>query len=201
VDGLQNATCFDDAYISLRYAENLVDGHGLVYNVGEYVEGYTNFLWTVLVALFIWITPVEAPLLAVLGSMLAFAINLWVVWRISLKIAPPFNRLRVPDRRRVARGAEHLHRLRHDRDGDRVRELDGQPRRARAGLGGQPASDLLGWLLLDHGDPDPPRSRAVLRDRLGGGVRVWVRPAGTRSAAAGDPARGLLPMATYAAPL
>lgn len=86
-----NATCFDDAYISLRYAENLVEGHGLVYNVGEYVEGYTNFLWTILVALFIWITPVEAPLLAVLGSMLAFAINLWVVWRISLKIAPPFH--------------------------------------------------------------------------------------------------------------
>jgi hypothetical protein len=87
----QNATCFDDAYISLRYAENLVDGKGLVYNDGEYVEGYTNFLWTVLVALFIWITPVEAPLIAVLGSMLAFAINLWVVWRISLKIAPPFH--------------------------------------------------------------------------------------------------------------
>lgn len=87
----ENATCFDDAYISLRYAENLVEGHGLVYNVGEYVEGYTNFLWTILVALFVWITPVEAPLIAVVGSMLAFAVNLWVVWRISLKIAPPFH--------------------------------------------------------------------------------------------------------------
>jgi hypothetical protein len=87
----ENATCFDDAYISLRYAENLVEGEGLVYNAGEYVEGYTNFLWTMLVALFVWVTPVEAPLLAVLGSMLAFAINLWVVWRISLKIAPPFH--------------------------------------------------------------------------------------------------------------
>jgi hypothetical protein len=87
----QNATCFDDAYISLRYAENFVDGKGLVYNDGEYVEGYTNFLWTVLIALFIWITPVEAPLLAVVGSMMAFAANLWVVWRISLKIAPPFH--------------------------------------------------------------------------------------------------------------
>jgi len=40
-------TC-DDAYISFRYAANLVAGHGLVYNVGESppVEGYTNFLWT-----------------------------------------------------------------------------------------------------------------------------------------------------------
>jgi hypothetical protein len=87
----EHATCFDDAYITLRYAENFVDGHGLVYNAGEYVEGYTNFLWTILLALFIWITPVEAPLLAVVGSMIAFAINLAVVWRISLKIAPPFH--------------------------------------------------------------------------------------------------------------
>ncbi|WP_433936120.1 hypothetical protein AB3662_15595 [Sorangium cellulosum] len=40
----------DDAYISFRYAENLANGNGLVYNVGERVEGYTNFLWTVLLA-------------------------------------------------------------------------------------------------------------------------------------------------------
>jgi arabinofuranosyltransferase len=41
----------DDAFISFRYAQNLAQGHGLVYNVGERVEGYTNFLWTVLAAL------------------------------------------------------------------------------------------------------------------------------------------------------
>ncbi len=35
----------DDAYISFRYARNLLRGDGLVFNVGEYVEGYTNFLW------------------------------------------------------------------------------------------------------------------------------------------------------------
>ena len=40
----------DDAYISYRYAWNLVHGHGLVYNPGEVVEGYTNFLWTALAA-------------------------------------------------------------------------------------------------------------------------------------------------------
>ncbi len=34
----------DDAFISFRYAENLVQGKGLVYNEGERVEGYTNFL-------------------------------------------------------------------------------------------------------------------------------------------------------------
>ncbi|MFO7564916.1 MAG: hypothetical protein R6X02_19885 [Enhygromyxa sp.] len=88
----ERATCFDDAYISLRYAENFVAGKGLVWNEGEYVEGYTNFLWVMLVSLFMWLTPLEAPLIAVLGSMLAFATNLWVVWRISLKIAPPFHK-------------------------------------------------------------------------------------------------------------
>jgi arabinofuranosyltransferase len=40
----------DDAFISFRYARNWVDGHGLVFNVGERVEGYTNFLWTAMLA-------------------------------------------------------------------------------------------------------------------------------------------------------
>jgi hypothetical protein len=42
---------FDDAFISFRYARNLVAGHGLVFNPGERVEGYTNFLWTLIAAL------------------------------------------------------------------------------------------------------------------------------------------------------
>ena len=41
----------DDAFISFRYAANLAAGHGLVWNPGlPPVEGYTNFLWTVLMA-------------------------------------------------------------------------------------------------------------------------------------------------------
>ena len=36
----------EDAFISFRYARNLIDGHGLVFNIGERVEGYSNFLWT-----------------------------------------------------------------------------------------------------------------------------------------------------------
>ncbi|RJO64377.1 MAG: hypothetical protein C4523_18495 [Myxococcales bacterium] len=42
----------DDAYISFRYVDNLVAGHGLVFNIGERVEGYTNFLWVILLAPF-----------------------------------------------------------------------------------------------------------------------------------------------------
>jgi arabinofuranosyltransferase len=40
----------DDAFISFRFADNLARGLGLVYNAGERVEGYSNFLWTVLLA-------------------------------------------------------------------------------------------------------------------------------------------------------
>ena len=46
-----NQAAFDDAFISFRYAQNLVEGHGLVFNLGERVEGYTNFLWTLLAAM------------------------------------------------------------------------------------------------------------------------------------------------------
>ena len=42
----------EDAYISFRYARNLSEGRGLVFNPGDPapVEGYTNFLWTLLLA-------------------------------------------------------------------------------------------------------------------------------------------------------
>ena len=36
----------DDAFISLKYSEMYALGEGLVFNQGEWVEGYTNFLWT-----------------------------------------------------------------------------------------------------------------------------------------------------------
>jgi len=37
---------FEDAMISMRYARNLAEGHGLVWNVGEEpIEGFTNLLW------------------------------------------------------------------------------------------------------------------------------------------------------------
>ena len=41
---------FDDSYIGFRYAEHLAKGFGLVYNVGERVEGYTDFLGVVALA-------------------------------------------------------------------------------------------------------------------------------------------------------
>ena len=50
VDGTRYFWLDDDQMISMRYARNLADGHGLVWNPGERVEGYTNFLWIVVMA-------------------------------------------------------------------------------------------------------------------------------------------------------
>ena len=42
----------DDAFITFRYAQNWARGLGPVFNAGERVEGYTNFLWLVLLTPF-----------------------------------------------------------------------------------------------------------------------------------------------------
>jgi hypothetical protein len=41
----------DDTFIHLRYAANFIAGDGLVYNPGERVEGYTSFLWVILLGI------------------------------------------------------------------------------------------------------------------------------------------------------
>jgi arabinofuranosyltransferase len=40
----------DDAYITYRYVDNLLNGHGLVFNPGEHVEGYSTLLYVLLLA-------------------------------------------------------------------------------------------------------------------------------------------------------
>ncbi len=41
-----DADLVDDSYIFLRYAWNIAEGHGAVFNIGERVEGYSSPLWT-----------------------------------------------------------------------------------------------------------------------------------------------------------
>lgn len=41
----------DDAYTTYRYAKNLLNGYGPVYNPGDRVEGYSNFLWMLINAI------------------------------------------------------------------------------------------------------------------------------------------------------
>jgi len=48
---LRYAWLMDDAYVYFRYVDNLVFlGHGLVYNRGEYVEGFSSPLWALLLS-------------------------------------------------------------------------------------------------------------------------------------------------------
>jgi len=77
----------DDAYISYRYGKNLMEGKGLVYNEGEYVEGYTNFLWTVITAPF---TQVKSFDVSIFSSSLGLLISLANLLLIAL-IAKSFN--------------------------------------------------------------------------------------------------------------
>lgn len=51
IHALQYPFICDDAYISFRYAHNLAYHNELTFNLGEHVEGYTNFLWTVILGL------------------------------------------------------------------------------------------------------------------------------------------------------
>lgn len=45
-------TLVDDAMVSMRYARNLAQGHGLIWNIGQPpIQGFTNPGWTLLMAL------------------------------------------------------------------------------------------------------------------------------------------------------
>jgi hypothetical protein len=64
----------DDAYIFLRYAKNFADGKGLVFNEGEHVEGFTSFLWTIILSAFlkVGIDPIlSLKIMGTLGGLCA----------------------------------------------------------------------------------------------------------------------------------
>ena len=76
----------DDAFIGFRYARNLLEGHGLVFNPGEYVEGYSCFLWILELAalwgVFGWRPEHTAPWLSVACTVGTLTTILWWVARL-----------------------------------------------------------------------------------------------------------------------
>lgn len=71
----------DDAYISFVYSRNFAEHGQLVFNLGEYVEGYTNFLWTLMIGVGMlagipaeWSAKVLGALFAVITLWIAFVI-------------------------------------------------------------------------------------------------------------------------------
>ena len=86
INGERYFALFDDEMVSMRYAKNLAEGHGLVWNPGgERVEGYTNLFWVLYLAV-IHLLPVDPSKISVLvqltGALLLLA-NLVVVKRIA----------------------------------------------------------------------------------------------------------------------
>lgn len=63
----------DDAFISYRYARNLISGQGLVFNPGERVEGYTNLLYVLLMAPAAWLVGADRLLAVSIGFNLLCA--------------------------------------------------------------------------------------------------------------------------------
>ncbi len=65
LDGLRYYGLIDDAMISMRYAWNFSHGFGLVWNIGERIEGYSNLLMTLLMAISTWIFNKKYAVLAI----------------------------------------------------------------------------------------------------------------------------------------
>ncbi|NCQ34688.1 hypothetical protein GW813_06350, partial [bacterium] len=71
-DAARRAWLCDDAFISFRYAEHLAAGRGLVFNPGEYVQGFTNPLLTLMLAALVKLgLPMEGSAIGV--GLAAFA--------------------------------------------------------------------------------------------------------------------------------
>ena len=77
---VRHRTVTDDAFISYRYARHLVEGHGLVWNVGERVEGYTNFLWVMIEAAGLGLGMAPERLAPSLGIASGFAVLAALAW-------------------------------------------------------------------------------------------------------------------------
>lgn len=75
----------DDAYITFRYAANLLKGIGPVWNDGERVEGYTNALWMLLSAGALAVgLPVET--FVYMAGMVLFPTTLWSTYRLVARL-------------------------------------------------------------------------------------------------------------------
>lgn len=70
----------DDPLISYRYSDRLLHGKGLTWNDGEYVEGYSNLLWVLLVAAGGLVQPDLVRVGWVLGFLANAAVMAALVW-------------------------------------------------------------------------------------------------------------------------
>ncbi len=91
VNGVPYAALFDDMMISMTYARNLAQGHGLVWNPGgERVEGFSNPLWVGLMALF-HLLPIAENWISLpvqISGGIFFIASLLVLRKVAQQVAP-----------------------------------------------------------------------------------------------------------------
>lgn len=83
----------DDAFISFRYARHLARSGALEYNLGERVEGYTNLLWVLLLALgdAVGLAPEAlAPWLTGAASLVGIAVAVLLLRRLRGRAGGPW---------------------------------------------------------------------------------------------------------------
>lgn len=76
----------DDSFITFRFVKQLNGGNGLVYNIGDVVEGYSNLLWILILApldRFGWELAIAAKLVGATFGLLALAIT----WNATRRLA------------------------------------------------------------------------------------------------------------------
>ena len=77
----------DDDFITYRYARNLVEGHGLVFNLGERVEGFSAPGWMLLVALALR-CGIDPALFSVVTAILASGVAAFCVAQVWQRAHP-----------------------------------------------------------------------------------------------------------------
>jgi hypothetical protein len=91
IDGERYFLLFDDAMVSMCYARSLAQGDGLVWHAGApLVEGVTNLLWTLVMALphLAGLADSKTSLVMQLIAVLLLGANLVFVHRLSLLLEP-----------------------------------------------------------------------------------------------------------------
>ncbi len=75
----------DDTYISFRYINNFINNEGLVYNINEYTEGYSNLLFVLFVSLIHKLTSLSLEVSSYLILLFSQTITLIMTYLISRK--------------------------------------------------------------------------------------------------------------------
>lgn len=80
----------EDAFIVYRYSMNMATGNGPVFNPGDRVEGYSDFLWMVLLSIIYWLTGVSIPTTARIIGSLSAIICIYITYRLCYKLTSDY---------------------------------------------------------------------------------------------------------------